>query len=784
VTILVLPNDSDPEGDILSIESASQPLHGAVITSGTSIIYTPAPNYYGGDSFTYTISDGNGGRATAVVSIEILSVNDKPIAQDDSQTTLEDSPVTILVLSNDSDPDGDPLRVESIGQPSNGSVINNGSALVYEPDPGYSGADNFAYTISDGKGGTSSALVTILVQALNDPPIAQDDSANTSEETLVVIPILSNDSDPDGDFLLIESFTQPQNGSVLNSRTTLSYIPDSGFQGIDTFTYIVSDGNGGSARATVTVSVAEVNDPPIAQDDSSITDEGIPVTILALLNDSDPDEDPLEIESVTSPANGSVEIVGGELVYTPAPGFDGVDTLTYTISDGRGGTSTATIFIAVASINDVPIAQDDSVLTIEGAGVTVPVLNNDSDPDGDPIDIVAVTQPTGGSVTIEGSNILYEPDAGFIGTDTFEYTIADDSGSTSTATVTIGIDPLIAGAGGATSDSSSCEGRVIISEIAWAGTTADSRDEWIELRNLGTTSIDLTGWVLRWRSTHPSTPEDQIWKVIELAGNLPAASEAACSQVDQEEESGILIEELEGASWLVSGELDVSGSGYYLLERHDNDTIQDIQANLLYDTDPTLTLDLSDLGEIIMLVNELGDVVDTANASNLGRNGWVAGSEITRGSMERIDPLGPDITDNWQTNFGLVIAGEDEAGQLLRATPGIANSPNLESIDSITALPLTPVRAGEVLQADFPLSREDRRATGWPWISVLRPGFAGISGAGGSIDYTAYAFSGSYQSDGQYALEIGTSNLTSGSYSFWIIYDSGKAVYMPVVVSP
>ncbi|MBU1048687.1 tandem-95 repeat protein [Candidatus Bipolaricaulota bacterium] len=784
VTIQVLPNDSDPDLDTLFVQSVTQPLHGTVVSNGTSIIYTPAPNYVGIDSFTYTVSDGNGGRSTASVAINVLPVNDAPIAQDDSQTTQENSPVTILVLSNDSDPDSDALVVESVQQPANGRAVNTGTDIVYTPNLGFSGTDSFVYTVADQKGGKDTARVTVLVSMLNDPPVAQNDSASTDEEVLVVIPILANDSDPDGDFLLIESYTQPANGTVINSRTNLSYIPNPGYQGIDTFTYTVSDGNGGSSQATVTVSVAEVNDAPLTQDDSAITDEGNPTTILPLLNDSDPDGDPLTIESVSSPDHGTVEIISGQLVYTPDPGFDGVDTFTYTVSDGRGGTSTSTVFVAVAPVNDAPIAQNDSATTIEDAIVSIPVLGNDSDPDGDPLVIVSVTQPTNGTVAIGGSELLYEPNQGFSGTDTFQYTIADDSGSLSTATVTIGVDPLIAGAGAAADNAASCEGRVIISEIAWAGTAADARDEWIELRNLGTAPVDLSGWVLRWRSNLPSTPEDQIWKVIELEGTLAGAASAACDQSLQEQDAEVRVESFDKTTWLISAHATPSESGYYVLERRTDNTIQDTQANQIYDVERTLSLDLSDLGEIVMLVNEYGEVVDTANAANLGRNGWVAGSTTTRGSMERIDPLKPDNADNWQTNFGLVIAGDDSAGHPLRATPGITNSPDLGRIQAITSVVPASVRAGEILHADFSLTRQDRRVAGWPWISVVRPGFTGSSGAGGAEDYTAYAFSGSYKSDDHYALEIGTGSLSTGSYSFWIIYGSGQAVYMPVIVSP
>ncbi len=783
VTVSVLSNDSDPDGDVLTVQSIAQPSHGAAVSTGTSVLYTPNPNYSGSDAFTYTISDGSGGKSTATVTLQVLPVNDPPVAQDDSQTTQENTQVTVLVLSNDSDADGDALHVQSVVQPPHGSVTNLDTSVTYTPDPGFSGTDSFTYTVSDLHGGTSTARVTVSVSARNDPPVARNDSANTQEGELIEIPVLSNDSDPDGDFLLIESFTQPEHGSVINSRTTLSYVPDPGFAGVDEFTYTVSDGNGGSARATVRISVDEVNAPPVAQDDSTIMDEGTSVNVPVLLNDQDPDGDLLEIESVTDPENGQVEIAGTALVYVPNRGFDGVDTFLYTVSDGRGGTSTATVFVAVTPTNDAPLAQDDSTTTLEGESTSIPVLLNDSDPDGDPLTVTSVTQPSHGSVTVEGANLVYEPNEGFSGTDSFTYTVADGQGSSDTATVTVGVDPVVAGAGG-TAGAASCSGRVVINELAWSGTTADPQDEWIELRNLGTEPVDLTGWVLRWRSTHPSTSEQQVWKVVELTGTLSGAVVAACDEDALSQQGSIDIQGQNGAVWQVEATPDLSRAGYYVLERTSNSTIRDVPADQLYDPDRMASLDLSDRGDIVMLLNARGEIVDTANASNLGRDGWAAGSASTKGSMERIDPLKPDTTSNWQTNLGLVIVGEDADGRPLRATPGVANSPNVEASNSMAQIPWSTVHVGDVLQAIFPLSRQERRLAGWPWIAVTRPGFAGLSGAGGSVDYTAYAFSGSYQSGGQYALDISTTHLSTGTYAFWIIYASGRADYIPVAVSP
>ena len=777
VSIEVLSNDSDPDNDSLVVQSVTQPAHGAVIPSGSSIVFTPDRSFSGEDTFTYTVSDGNGSTAQATVVVTVLSSNDAPIAQDDADATSEDVEVRIDVLANDTDEDGNALTIESVTQPSGGNVTNLGSELVYEPSPGFSGVDTFTYTVSDGNGLTDVARVTISVTAANDVPVAQDDSAATAEGMMVEIPVVANDRDPDGDFLLVESFTQPENGTVLNSRTGVSYIPDSGFQGNDSFEYTVADGNGGTDTATVTIAVAGVNDVPIAQDDSAITDEGLPVQIPVLLNDSDPDGDELMIESVTEAENGSLLIAGSQVEYQPIPGFDGLETFTYTVADGNGGTATATVFIAVAAVNDAPVAQNDSASTDQNIPITIRVLENDSDPDGDALRIAAVTQPSSGTLTNTGTVLIYEPDTGFTGNDSFTYTVTDENGEIAEASVTIGVNPPIGGGGA--EDAAACEGRVVISEIGWAGTPADPRDEWIELRNLGTEPVDLTGWVLRWRRTHPSSQEEQAWKFVELRGVLAGAAGAACEQADDVLPTLEFSREAGSPVWSVTSPENVSEPGYYVLERRSDATIGTLRADLIYDTTQSLQLELSDAGEVLMLLNPAGEVVDTANAANLGRDGWIAGSAVTYGSMERIDPLAPDGADNWNTNLGVMIQGEDAQDHPLRATPGVQNSPELAK--AVASLEPETVRSGEQLKVSFPLPRSARLKAGWPWISVSRPGLAGSAGAGGAM--TAYAFSGSYTGGDQYTLDIGTANLAPGVHEFWIIYGPGEAVYLPIIIA-
>jgi hypothetical protein len=186
-----------------------------------------------------------------------LPCNRPPVANDDTASTTEQEPVTIAVLANDTDPDGDTLTVTGVTQPADGSAVVNGDGTItYTPDPGFVGTDDFTYSISDGTS-TSTARVTVTVGPRpNADPVANDDTASTKKNKAVKIDVLANDTDPDGDALVVGAVTQPAHGTVVvNADSTITYRPDNGYSGSDSFTYTASDGRGGRDTATVSITV-------------------------------------------------------------------------------------------------------------------------------------------------------------------------------------------------------------------------------------------------------------------------------------------------------------------------------------------------------------------------------------------------------------------------------------------------------------------------------------------------------------------------------------------------
>jgi hypothetical protein len=442
VTINVTGNDTDADSDTLTVTVVADGTNGTVVNNNDgTVTFTPAADFNGNDSFTYTITDGNGGSAQGTVSVTVDPVNDAPVAVDDSATTDEDTPVNIDATGNDSDVDGDTLTVTANTDPSNGAVVDNGDGtFTYTPAADFNGNDSFTYTINDGNGGTVTATVSITVNAVNDDPVAVDDSSSTAQDTARVIDVVVNDTDVDGDTLTVLSFGQGANGVVVDSGNgTLTYTPDNGFDGVDTFTYTVTDGAGGTDTATVTVTVS-ANPPPEALDDTASTDEDTAVSIDVLANDSDPLGETVSILNIATQGSlGVATINAGQIDYVPNADANGTDTFTYTVTDGNGGTDVGMVTVTINPINDAPVAVDDSANTDEDTAVTVNVVGNDTDVDGDNLTITANTQGTSGAVVDNNDGTLtYTPSADFNGNDSFTYTISDGNiAATATVNITV-----------------------------------------------------------------------------------------------------------------------------------------------------------------------------------------------------------------------------------------------------------------------------------------------------------------------------------------------------------
>ncbi|WP_257957588.1 Ig-like domain-containing protein, partial [Parapedobacter tibetensis] len=247
------------------------------------------------------------------------------------------------------------------------------------PDDGFTGEDTFEYTVED-ENGIPSNVATVTVTIV-DGPVAHDDGTTTTPETPVTKPVWDNETPGDAplDATPVTITTPPTNGAVEVDPVTgeVTYTPDPGFEGEDTFEYTVDDENGvPSNPATVTVDVAEPV-APMANDDGAMTPINTPVTIPVLDNDEEGDA-PLDSTTVTittPPTNGTVEVdpVTGEVTYTPDDGFTGEDTFEYTVEDENGiPSNVATVTVTIV---DGPVANDDGTTTTPDTPVTIPVLD-------------------------------------------------------------------------------------------------------------------------------------------------------------------------------------------------------------------------------------------------------------------------------------------------------------------------------------------------------------------------------------------------------------------------
>lgn len=374
----VLANDTDLFNSPLNAILVTGVTHGTLYLSPTGVFfYTPTPGYSGADSFTYKANDGIVDSSPTTVTI---TVNALPVANNDNFPVLRDSTNNSLnVLANDT---GTSLSVTSVSAASHGTVViaAGGTGLTYTPTPGFSGVDNFTYTITNATGGTATASVAIQVSTisvLNHAPVANPDVYTVNENGFLIVStpgslgngVLANDTDQDNDPLNAVLVGNVTHGSLfLLPNGTFVYTPAAGYTGPDSFTYKANDG---SADSNVTTVSLTVNALPVANNDSfTVAQDSSNNSLTVLTNDSGTS---LSVTGVSAASHGTVVIApgGGSLTYTPAVGFSGVDTFTYTITNASGGTATASVAVQITPTNAAPVVNAPTSALILANQVTV-----------------------------------------------------------------------------------------------------------------------------------------------------------------------------------------------------------------------------------------------------------------------------------------------------------------------------------------------------------------------------------------------------------------------------
>ena len=336
--------------------------------------------------------------------------------------------------------------------------------------------------------------------------------------------------------------------------------------------------------------------------------------------------------------------------------------------------------------------------------------------------------------------VTYTPPLNFLGVDTVTFTVEDPFAEFEIGLIQITVEECVEAVGGGGAIAS----EVIINEVAWGGTDANPDDEWIELANTTAETIDLFGWVLRWRRKNPITLEERTWRVVELAGRI-------------------------------------GPNGYFLMERSHDNVVSDIQADFIYDTVRPYHLDLSDAGEVMELVDPTGNVVDTVNADPRRGDGWPAGfgkdGAPRFGTMERIDPLSPDLDENWGTNLQVIASGLSARRARLHATARMSNEETWR--DRLAERPSQVVRAGEVITVVVSVTAECL-----PHAILVRADE--VAGGGGVAIDSALQESvlTSRQVEGtrSYEFSLDTSQLAPGTYRLWISIGNQVLHYLSIEI--
>ncbi|MES9811389.1 MAG: Ig-like domain-containing protein, partial [Candidatus Thiodiazotropha sp.] len=471
----VLNNDTGLGDTPVTVSLVTDVTNGSLTLNGDGTFsYTHDGSENFTDSFTYRVTDNDGETADATVTINVTPVSDAtPVANADTIIVAEGGTTTLLdggfttVLNNDTGLGDTPVTVSLVTDVTNGSLTLNGDGTFsYTHDGSENFTDSFTYRVTDNDGETADATVTINVTPVSDQtPVANADSISVAEGGTATTldggfsTVLNNDTGLGDTPVTVSLVTDVTNESLtLNGDGTFSYTHDGSENFTDSFTYRVTDNDGETADATVTINVTPVSDAtPVANADSISVAEGGTTTLLdggfttVLNNDTGLGDTPVTVSLVTDVTNGTLTLNGdGTFSYTHDGSENFTDSFTYRVTDNDGETADATVTINVTPVSDAtPVANADTIIVAEGGTTTLldggftTVLNNDTGLGDTPVTVSLVTDVTNGSLTLNGDGTFsYTHDGSENFTDSFTYRVTDNDGETADATVTINVTPV------------------------------------------------------------------------------------------------------------------------------------------------------------------------------------------------------------------------------------------------------------------------------------------------------------------------------------------------------
>ncbi|WP_254662548.1 tandem-95 repeat protein [Vibrio parahaemolyticus] len=655
--IKVLGNDTF-EGDnkVVSLDAENGPKNGTVIVNNDgTVTYTPDDNYVGEDTFTYIVTSGGVSESTTV-SVDVTPENDAPVAKDDTAITDEDTPVTIDVLPNDTDVDGDKLSIESASVPKEqGTVEVVNGKLVFTPAENFNGDAEITYTVTDGAL-TDQATVKVTVNAVNDTPVVE---SNVADQTLAedftpytidLNTVFSDVDNVDGELKFSVSGNSNIQVAIVNGIATIT--PTADWNGSETLTFTATDPSGESVSQTVDFTVTPVAD--IVADKAMVV-EDTPTIIKVLGNDTfEGDNKVVSLDAENGPKNGTVIVNNdGTVTYTPDDNYVGKDTFTYIVTSG-GVSESTTVEVNVTPVNDAPVAKDDIATTQEDTAVTIDVLSNDTDVDGDKLSIQSATVPEAqGKVEIVDGKLVFTPAENFNGHAEITYTVTDGQ-LTDEAKVTVTVNPV--------------NDAPIIKVDAVESITEDA------------VNTDTVVATLTVRDT--DTPEDQLAVSLEnnsngyfvLVGNEVKLTQAGVDAVNNDE---LNLKDLTVSASVSDGVNPTASDSDSLVVNRVNDapTVENAIADQVLSEDfATYTIDLNDAFK------------DSDSALNFS----VSGNSNVLVSIENgIATISP--TADWNGSETLTFTATDPSGESVSQTVDFTVAPVADIVaDNATVVEDTP----------------------------------------------------------------------------------------------